>query len=392
MSLFDKATPVDFNQSNSTPAGEPNAQPPVSTPQAGDPPAAEPPAATPPAGEPGGQPPASGAPPVVDTVAPHTIFGDEYKDKKWDDVKSEYQSLRQKTTEYEKQIEAAKNTKPSYANDEVAAYDAWVRNQGGDLATFSLLRTSDIDKMDGIEAIVAQRVIENPQFKGHEARLRKQIVDQFKLVSTEENPLTDEDISFNKATLEGEAVKSKGFLNGLKTKMAVQAVDPEVEKQRYADEYKKHIDGWNPVINRVFDNFKTVPLEIVKRDETGKNIKDASGQDVYESVGEYVVPEHLQKKYRDLFSAEVGKFPALSADSESRLQASLQSRFKVDNQPYLLTFALDQERTKLIDEYDKKYGGGARPNEPGPKGANVPGSPLSESEQRQRLRTPAYNN
>lgn len=377
-SIFDTATVVDQNN-----------QPVVQDTPA--PPTAD--SGTPAADAAAAPPPANPDTPVVLTEAtPDKIFGESWAGKKWEDVKSDYDTRVQKVSEYEKLIEDQKNKRPEYANEDVEAFDAWVRNGGSsDVNVFSRVRTVDVTKLDGIDAIITQKVIEHPQFRGMEGQLKQELIDQYNLVSTDEKPLTDEQIAFNKAKLEVEASKSKEYLSGLKGKMQIQRADPAEQQKAFEEAKVKHIQGWTPVIDKVFADFKSIPISIPKVGDSGKIEKDDKGNVVFENLGEYPVPEHLQKQYKDLFAADVAKFPVLDANSESRLRQSAINRFKVENDAYIMAHALDKQRTSLIEEYDKKYGGAGTLPPPGPKGGPNNNN-LSTAEQHNTFRTTVFNN
>src|ERR1035437_9060819 len=63
-------------------------------------------------------------------ITPDKIFGEEYKEKKWDDVKGEFVSVRQKAADLEKENTELKGRKPTFANTEVEEYNAWIANGG----------------------------------------------------------------------------------------------------------------------------------------------------------------------------------------------------------------------------------------------------------------------
>lgn len=298
----------------------------------------------------------------TDENTPEKIFGEEYKEKKWEDVKTDFHSSRQKLADYETKMKELSEKQPEFADPVVAEYNAWIKNGGDkDFAVFSAIRSLDGNTLDEIDAIVTQRVIENPKFKGLEAQLKQELITQYQLESTTENPLTEDQIKFNRAKIGSEADKAKEFLSGLKSKMQVQQPDPEAATKAI----QKQKEAWTPIIEKVFKDFKSVPIALPKKDEQGKIVKDDKGNVSFDEFEQYQVPDHLQARYKELYTENVHAFGSVNEKSEQSLKAALYNKFIVDNMPYMIDHALQKQKVELDAFYEKKYGGGFVPKGPG---------------------------
>lgn len=369
-SIFDKATPV-VREPEGTAAADTTAQT--------DNAAAEASAAAAAEAAKGGTP--AGTPPAGEGIAtPDTIFGEEWKDKKWDDVKADYQTKAQRLAELEKENTEIKGRSPQFADPEIAEYNAWVANGGQkDYGIFSMVRSVDSAALDGVDAIVAQKVIENPNFKGFEPQLKQEIIDQYQLESTDDRPLTDEQIKFNRAKLKVEETKAKEYLTGLKGKMQVKAADPEAATKAAA----ARADSWAPVVDKTLSDIQKLAIPILKVGAEGKNVKDDKGHDVFDNFGEYSLPEHLKGKYKDI-AMQVLSTIDVNDKTAKELPAFLKMRMVIDNLPYIVSHVADVTRKQVIDEYDKRYGGAGAPPPPGAKGGHN-GSSSTDKEQIARL-------
>ncbi|HMG15017.1 MAG TPA: hypothetical protein VK590_06205 [Saprospiraceae bacterium] len=304
----------------------------------------------------------------IKPITADSIFGEEFKDKSFDDVKVEFQTRGEKLSKAESELAEARSKKPAYFDTEVAEWDAWLANGGvKDHGLFSKIKSLDSNTLDDIDAIITKQVIENPAFKGMEDRLKKEIVDKYQLEITEENKLTEEDIRFNRAKITSDAHKAKEFLGGLKSKLQVQQVDPESATKMA----QKNKEAWAPIIDKVAAELKTIPIKIPKRDEEGKIKKDEKGNDILETYAEFQVPEHLQAEYKSLFQSKAETFGGTDEKSEGQLRSVMINKFCIEKLPYIVSHALQHQQTELQKEYDKKYGGkgvkepGGNPNQSG---------------------------
>lgn len=374
-SIFDTAEVVQTNPSEDTSNNTNNGGAP--------PPAAE---GVPPTPEPASTPPlpAVGAPA---TITPDLVLGEEWREKKWEDVKSDYQTKKERLDILEKENAEIKGRSPQFADPEIAEYNAWVSNGGiKDYAAFKLIKNVETSTLDSVDAIIAQRIIQNPEYKGLEGMLKREIVEKYKLVSTEDDPLSEEQITFNKAKLDIEAKGAKEFLSGEKVKMHVQVPDPEAQAKVTA----KRVESWNPIVDKTLSDIKSIPIPFLKIGEEGKTVKDDKGQDVIDSFGDYPIPDHLKGRYKEM-AMQVLSSADVNEQMAKELPGFLQMKMIVDNLPYIISHVTQVTEKRLIDEYDKKYGGAGQLPPPGAKG-NPGGTPSSNAEQFNSFRNTISNN
>lgn len=302
-------------------------------------------------------------------VTPFELLGeDTYKEKDWNYVKEDLKTKNQLLTEKEKQIAELASRKPEFASPEVESWNAWLTNGGDpDYSIFSRVRQVEADKLDDIDAIIAHRIIQNPEFKGMEVQLKQELIDEYKLESTDERPLTPEQVQFNKAKIAVRGKESKDFLSGLKAKMQISLPDPSIANAAI----EKRKEAWTPVINQVFDNFKSISIPVLKKDEAGNVVKDEAGNVVFEKLADFQVPENLQAQYKAIFTTASEKFPEISEKSAQNLLATAQKEFIFENLPHLISHAVQVREAAVREELDKKYNGAAVLKEPGAVNRNV---------------------
>jgi len=322
--------------------------------EGGNPPTPPPP--TPPANEgDGGQPNGGGepaAPPTPPTppaepvsVNPWDVLGEEFKEKKWEDVATDYRTKAERLSALEKDLEAAKQASPQYANDTVAAYDAWIKNGGvDDFRVFGVIKNFKED-MDNIEALIAKQIIENPHFVGFEDMLKEQLVQQYKIEATEENGLSDKQVEFNKALLTSDASKAKQFLAEQKGKLQVTqapstAPNPELIAKRKTD--------WSMATSKVLAAAKSLSIPVAKVE--GDSTK-------FEDFMNFQVPDAVISKYEKEFSDAYASFTDVSEESVNQLRGQAYQRMIAENLPFIVKAAIDKKEAELIEAYDKKYAG-----------------------------------
>lgn len=314
-----------------------------------------PPPPPPPSGTPAGDPtpppviPATdpATPPVtVPTVQvlPHEVFGDEFKDKDWTVAGAEVKTRLQEVTTLKEQLEAAKTAKPNYANETVAAYDAWVRNGGSDnYSVFNIVKSFK-EEMTDIDAIVAKRIIENPAFIGLESALKSQILNEKPLEATVENGLTDDQIKINQALLTAEATSAKAFIKEQAGKLQIQQAPAVNHEQVFAERQGK----WSAAADQILSKTKSIGIPIPK---------DVNGQTVFENLFDYQIPESQIGAYKQQFVDAYSKLGDVTPEMARAFQGEFVNRVIVDHLPYLIKAATDKVRGEIIEEYDKKYAG-----------------------------------
>lgn len=335
--------PAPETDPNLAGGGTPPPATPTPTPQAAEPP---------PVGSTAGIDP---IPPVVatepvKTILPHEVFGDEYKDKDWTVAGADVKAKLQKVTEYEQEIATLRATPPSYANETVAKYDAWIRNGGvEDFTVFNTVANFK-QEMNDIDALVAKEIIENPSLIGSEQYIKDRILKQYPTASTDEEPLDPGQVKYNQGLLAGEAAKAKEFIKAQGAKMQVQQSAPPVNQ---AELLATRTGAWTSAGDHLQSKLKVIPVVIpVEKD----------GKMTYEKIVDYVLPEaEVAAEVRELtnfYSRHV------DVNEETLRELEIDARKNILNKhiPFLVKAAVDQERTRTIEEYDKKYAGVVLPD------------------------------
>ena len=317
---------------------------------AGNPPTPPPPTPPSQAGEgAGGEPtvpPTPQIPPTEPvTVNPWDVFGDEYKEKKWDDVKSDYLTKAERLSVLEKELEAAKQASPKYANETVAAYDAWVKNGGvDDFRVFGVVKNFK-DDMDNIDALVAKQIIENPHFVGFEDMLKEKLIEEYKIEATEENGLSEKQVEFNKAQLSSEALKAKQFLSEQKGKLQVtQAPNNALTEENLA----KRKTDWGMATSKVLSTAKSLSIPVAKVDGDATKFEDFMN---------FQVPETIINKYQQEFTDAYASFTDVSEEAVNQLKGQAYQRMIAENLPFIIKAAIDKKEAEMTEAYDKKYAG-----------------------------------
>lgn len=310
----------------------------AATPPGGEPPAnpepPQPPASTPP----GGEPP---TPPANQQLLPHEIFGDDFKDKKWDDVKS----VISKASELEKEVETLKTKQPTYANETIAQYDNWVKNGGvDDYGVFNMVKNMK-DDIDDVDALVAKEILENPEYAKYQNQVRDRIIEKYGIQATEDNGLTEEQVQFNKASLSKDAKAAKSFIKEQVGKMQV----PQSPTQQNNEELMaKRKNDWALAAQQTFSKLTKVGIPTVRKD---------GDKEVFETLMDYQIPESIKKEAQEQFVEVFSRVGDATPENIKQLESEFKANFILTNLPYIVSAAVAKKETELTEYYDKKYAG-----------------------------------
>lgn len=306
------------------------------------------------------EPAAQGAGDAPKQVLPHEIFGEDFKDKDWAHVKSVLDERNEKLTTLEKEKAELAARQPDYADPEVAEYNAWIKNGGiKNHNIFTRVKNAGAEMSD-IDAVITQRVLENPAFIGSEDLLKEEILSELPIVSTAENPLTEAQIKFNQAKITDKAIKAREYLKTQQDKLQVPVAPAAVDNSAVIAKRK---ENWSAATDQMFSKIKSVPLHTV--------VKKDGGKEEFVKVLDYQVPENLVPQYKERLVTLFSNYGDVDENTLKQLHGEFQKGFISENYPYMLAQALEQQRTQLEEEYDKKYGGGLTPKPPGGVGNTV---------------------
>lgn len=286
------------------------------------------------------EPPAPPAEPAK--LLPHEIFGDDFKDKQWDDVKN----VISKVPELEKEVETLKTKQPSYANETIGQFDNWVKNGGvDDFGVFNMVKHIK-DDIDDVDALVAKEILENPEYAKFQSQVKQRIIEKYNVEATEENGLTDEQVQFNKAALSKDAKAAKSFIKSQTEKMQI----PQSQSAQNNEELvAKRKNDWLLAAEQSLSKITKVGIPTVKKD---------GEKDVFETFVEYQIPENIKKQYQERFAEVFSRVSDVTPESTKQLENEFKADFILTNLPYIVSAAVAKKETELIEYYDKKYAGG----------------------------------
>lgn len=300
---------------------------------------------------------AAGAPPASaegsKEIAPMDVFGEEFKDKGWDDVKTDYSERVKRERELSEQLAEASNREPEFADPEVAEYNAWIKNGGNkDYNLFQRIKTVGQETTD-IDALVLQKIVENPMYIGHEAKIKSEILKSTPIDKEQDSDLSDEDIAFNRAKIAEQATKAREYLKLQQDKLKLPSA---VAKTNKAEVVAQRTQDWTAKVDPMLSEIKTIPLQ--------RMVKDGEKEKL-EKVADYQLPDHVLQSYKkqvlDYFPNHIDATPeAITAAKSNALRVAV-----FENLPYIISAAIDAEKLKWEEEAQKIYGGGVNLKSPG---------------------------
>ena len=123
-------------------------------------------------------------PEAIRTDMLREMWGDQFKTvedfKKANrpEALKELTTLRQKNQELSESL--AKKPKHAFASDDIAKFNEFARETGiKDAAIFNKLNGTDVANMDAMDALILQRIIEDPSLAGKEPQVRRTLERRF---------------------------------------------------------------------------------------------------------------------------------------------------------------------------------------------------------------------
>lgn len=290
-------------------------------------------------------------------IAPHEIFGDEYKDKDWDVAKEELSTKLNRVKEIETRLQELESATPAYANDEVAAYDAWIKNGGtADYELFQTVKNFKSEEADDIDKVVAQQLLMHPELKPFKDKIKEKLINDYGLVSTDDNELSDEQIAFNKVNFKSKVQQAEDFLKQQSDKLKI----VEAPKAKLQEVIAQREQGWMPEVEKALTFAHKIQIPTIVK-EGDKYVNAVAG--------EYELPEKVMQQYKAELIPQLTKayseFTDPTPEAINQVKAQVLNRVIIDNLPWMISQVQATTEKKVIDEYDKKYNGGVIPKAPG---------------------------
>jgi hypothetical protein len=356
--------------------GKAKEEPPKTDPIKTDPPKTDAPKADPPKAD----PPKQDAPDInaVRAAVLNEMFGEQFKTV--DDVKKanipaslqELATLRQRNQELETQVKA--KPKHSFANDDIAKFNEFVRETGiKDAGVFNRLNATDVANMDPMDALVQQHIIENPSLAGKEPQVRKYFETKYNVdpKKVEAGDLTQEELEVNLIGITSEGAKAKAKLQDLKSKIKmpeIPADEPGAKPKKWTPEIEtQQKAGWNTLNEKMVAEFSTIPILL-------KGSK--------EPIVNFVVPEETKKGLlSNALDYVVSNQLEVNEANVKNVAQSMYSDLRLTLQDDIIHAVFERARSLTEKEYLETYHNPSKRNTDNP---DISGEPLSEDAKKER--------
>ena len=330
-----------MNQIGETPPQK-TEQPPVATTA---PATITPPAETKPTSEAGSKP--------DETGILKEIFGDQFTSV--EDLKKiniperlkEVDTLRQQIESLsaeKEQLSSKLSVKPktSFANDDVALFNEFVRNTGiKSFDVFSRLNSADMANMDDMDAIVLSRLMENPNLASKEPQLRKHIEKTF---NVDPESVEEDELEVNKIGLAEEGYKAKLKLQELKGKLKLpeQSPNEDSKDQKWTPEQETQVKTiWSTASRAMGEKLSQIPLYLPGSKEPLTN---------------FVVSEDVMKAIEsEAINNAMGKRMDASNDNITNTAKFMYSEMIMRNFDKILHTVFEKARSLTDKEVREKY-------------------------------------
>jgi hypothetical protein len=251
-------------------------------------------------------PPQPPAPPSTEQkTTPKDVLGIDTED--WDVVKqklSEIDNLREKVNQAELQPKAV------FANEKIAGYNEFIKKYPK-IENFSFYeRLSELKPEDPIQVLVAEFLLDNPQFIGKEDLVAKKIEKDFKV---DASLYTPEEIEFSKIELSSASNKAMEKINGLRESInaspAVNSID-----------FTKRESDWSTAIQSTLTSFDKLRVPVLNA-ETQKP----------EAYIEYEIPKDFKDQYLAAASKQFSRFSEVNEAATNSMKDDLVKTFLFTN-------------------------------------------------------------
>ena len=199
------------------------------------------------------------------------MWGDQFKtveDFKNANIPGQLQelaTLRQKNQELETQVKA--KPRHNFANDDIAKYNEFVRETGiKDAGIFNKLNATEVANMDAMDALVLQRIVDDPTLAGKEPQVRRSFERKFNVdhSKVDSGDLTQEEFDDNLMEVNSEGNKAKVRLQELKGKIKMPEIPtelpPEVKPKWTPEIEKAQKEGWTKVNEAIVKEYSSIPI------------------------------------------------------------------------------------------------------------------------------------
>lgn len=324
---------------------------------------------------------------VIKASVLNEIFGDRYKTL--DEVKSlnildslqERDTLRQKVTDLETQL--GKKPKHSFASDDLAKFNEFARETKIDsYEVFRKLNSTDIANMDDMDALIWQRISEDPELAADVQRVRKNFERKFDVdkAKIEAGDMTQEEYDDNLFSMRTEARNAKKKLQELKGNIKMPEIREETPEtigpKKWTPEIEKvQKTKWAEGAKAIIGVYSKIPILM----------KDAK-----EPIINFVLPEEVRTRLeQDAFNFAINNHleivdTDLQGNQEKALAVAVFIRRKLldDNLPLIAHAIFERAQGMSKEEAAAVYHNPSKIEKGG--GAGEGGAPTSFEEKQRK--------
>lgn len=300
------------------------------------------------------------------------MFGEQYKTV--EDVKKanipaalqERETLRRRNEELETQVKA--KPKHAFATDELAMLNEFTRETGiKDVGVFGKLHSTEVANMDAMDALILQRIIDDPSLAGKEPQVRRMLEKRYNVDSkkVEAGEMTQEDLDDNLLEVSSDGRKAKEKLLGLKAKIKMPEPEAEVIPQgkvKWTPEIEAtQKANWQKVSEKMGDTFATIPILM---------------EGAKEPIANFVLPEDVKKVInKNALDYVINNQMEVNEANVRNVAMQMYSDAVLPNFDKIVKIVFDRARSMTEEEYLKAY---SNPSEKNKDQPDLKDQPLSD--------------
>lgn len=241
-----------------------------------------------------------------------------------------YDGLSSKVKELE-----SKDSTPNYSSEDVKGYDLYLRkNPTGSYSSYKTLVDFDKSKItDPLDILVTSKVMENPEFKGHEDALKDSLAKQY----SQSVEFEDSEKQLGLIRLKKDAEEAAQKISTLKDEVLSSSTSSinEDKTQKLEENYNKWaseqvFDGLKKDFSKIQiklpgDNGETLEFAVSDSDN---NALMGMAQDYIKKTGVEPTPEGIQSVANQLYNIFVtNRLPQILSDYKNQIEAKLRVEF-----------------------------------------------------------------
>jgi hypothetical protein len=325
-------------------------------PQPGDPKPGDPQPGDPKPGDPkpGDPKPGEPSPEIAATGILKEIFGDQFSTidelkksnipvrlKEIETLRQQNEALLNEKTELTSKLGA--KPKHNFANDDIALYNEFVKTTGiKNFDVFNKINVAEVANMDYMNALVLQRMIENPELAGQEVRVRKYLEKKYNVDPAQ---ITDpEELEENKIGLAEDGARAKTKLVELKGKLKLPEPDSDDPgaAPKWSPEKETAIKtGWGQVSETMGTQLATIGIPM-----KGMN----------EPIVNFAIPEEARKAMMtDAVNFAVSNRMEINKDTMTKVAKFMYSEYLLQNLGEIAHSIFEKARSMTQEELLEKY-------------------------------------